>query len=136
AGVPYPLTKSLLDDFSHDFSHELAEACTNPFGDGYYMWTHDRVLGINRKVISSDDPCAKDEGDEWEIADACEQAKQGTFAGISVASYFSGKDGYCIVPTPGQLSPGSICVVSVGIDDSHELLFCSIDDLIKKGSAC
>jgi len=59
-------------------SHEIIEACTNPEGTGYYQPSG----GI-------------------EVADICEDNKdrQGFSNGVIAASYWSNRDGACILPT-------------------------------------
>ena len=60
------------------FSHELVEFCTDPSGDGWQMSPRD--------------------ADNWnEIGDVCSSTS--VLNGVTVQSYYSVRDGACVVPT-------------------------------------
>jgi hypothetical protein len=67
-----------LSGMTSTFCHELAEMCTNPEGDGWY-------------VDGASPAC-------FEIGDIC-NAVDTTLNGVNVESYWSAWDGSCIVPT-------------------------------------
>jgi hypothetical protein len=70
-----------LDSVTTIFSHELVESCTNPDGNGIQG-----AAGV----------CT---GDGWcEIGDVC-QGNNGVLNGVLVQSYWSQRDGVCIVPS-------------------------------------
>ena len=97
-----------LTQFSVHFSHELVESCTNPRFDGF---------GDDSGACGVGHPGA------CEIADVCEKCVA-TLDGLSVQSYFSQKDGRCIVPgapewqSLGGATAYQICVIR----DSHGCL--------------
>jgi hypothetical protein len=67
-----------LSGMTSTFCHELAEMCTNPEGDGWY--------------IDGAGPAC------FEIGDICNNLNS-TLNGVTVESYWSVYDGACIVPT-------------------------------------
>jgi hypothetical protein len=71
-----------LDDVTRVFSHELAEACTDPIGAT-------GVVGDPGSCTSVFGVC--------EIADPCE-ATSGMINGVTVQAYWSQLDGKCILP--------------------------------------
>lgn len=98
--VPFAWVRfGTLDQMSRCFSHELVEAMTDPYGDGIQV-----------------DPR---NGTNWnEIGDVCNSAAY--VNGVWATSYFSAKDGACIIPTPPPpppppLSPGDYRIDCVSL---------------------
>jgi hypothetical protein len=88
---------------SQIFSHELAEAFTDPNGDGIQM---DPTSVIN-----------------WnEICDLCENVPTVVLNGVTVQSYWSAQDNACVVPTPMPVIARQItCISKRGeLDDPKE----------------
>lgn len=70
-----------LDSVTTIFSHELVESCTDPDGNG---------------IQGATGACT---GDGWcEIGDVC-QGNNGILDGVVVQSYWSQRDGMCVVPS-------------------------------------
>ena len=96
-GVPYLWVQNIgiLDFITAVFSHELAESCTNPFGDG---------------VFGNPGTCGPQSG-QCEICDYCygptSGRGSGSLGGINVSAYWSVRDASCILPkersVPGVL---------------------------------
>lgn len=77
AWVAHVMTDGTLDTFTARFTHELAEAVTDPDGSGF-------------QVAPADDH-------NWnEVCDVCSGAQR--VGGQMLASYWSEKDGRCLVP--------------------------------------
>jgi hypothetical protein len=80
--VPFAwVTQNSLDEFSEIFSHELAEAVTDPEGTG---WTSISACGPNH-------------GGWCEIGDICE-GNTARVNGVLVQRYWSMRDAQCVVP--------------------------------------
>jgi hypothetical protein len=86
--VPYAWIRNsgILDFVTALFSHESLEACTDPFGDAVY---------------GDDGSCGQN--GLCEIADYCygptEGRGSGSLGGINVSSYWSIRDGRCVLPS-------------------------------------
>ncbi len=76
-----------LDQMTRCFSHELVEAMTDPYGDGFQ---------INPRNATN-----------WnEIGDVCASAAY--VNGVLATSYFSARDDGCIIPTPPPPPPPAL----------------------------
>jgi hypothetical protein len=76
-------TSRPIDQITRTISHELAEAITDPFNNGWHQSF----------------PAPGPNGGQ--IGDVCEQS-WGIINGVSLATYWSKDDRACIIPTPGR----------------------------------
>jgi hypothetical protein len=83
------------------FSHELVEACTDPFGDGIQVNPSNPV--------------------NWnEIGDVCATVQQ--ISGVSVQSYWSQRDTACIIPIQRSVRKQITCIVkNPRVDARHPI---------------
>jgi hypothetical protein len=80
------------------FSHELAEACTDPYGDGVQINPTNPII--------------------WnEIADVCATVQQ--LNGVSVQSYWSQRDQACIIPLNRRVRHQITCIRKTPRDDAR-----------------
>lgn len=77
------MNNGTLDSVSTIFSHELAEACTNPNGDAYQF--------------DAPGHCSASPINWCEIGDVCEGIRD-TVNGVVVQQYWSARDSACIAP--------------------------------------